>query len=262
MARFVVATSDGAATSTIVLGGYSLKGATALETVTPVYSALPLTMQAIGIDAQPLPFPEFASDSGIEAVFVGAIQFIDLSSPSNGSMFYGSPDSPTAVISAVAIQAQTVDFATQSTPILNPDGQPNTLVSYDTATVELPGVLYGNIIAFSSFTSDCGSPLTQGKVTSNALIFPNIPLNRELFFCVRATGNKIVEVLGYPYTSFEGLLDPGFTTAQLVSTHPYDDYLSSSNVNVEFPGLMCYSYTESFGGACIDEYFNLLGPKD
>jgi hypothetical protein len=258
--RFVVLTSDGAATSTIVLGSYTLKGANALEKVTPVLSALPLTWQTIGIDAQPLSLPEFASDSGIVAVFVGAIQFIDLSPPSNGSKFFSNPDTPTAVLSAIAISPQTVDFATETVPILNPDGQPNTLVSYDTATVEMPGALFGNITVFTSSTSDCGTQLTTGAVTSNALKFPNVPLNREIFFCAKATGSKIVELLGYPGSGYGGL-GPGFTTVRLLPTHPYDDYLATANVNVEFPGLMCYSYSVSFGGACIDEYFDLLGPK-
>jgi hypothetical protein len=260
-ATFTVTTSTIAASDTIVLGEYDVKDAHSLETITPVASALPLTMQAIGIDPQPLSFPEFASDSGIQAVFVGAIQFIDLTSPSNGSKFGtgGSNDSSTAVISAIAIQPEVVDFLNGSTHVLSPNGTPNTLASYDTARVVLPGALFGNVKAFSSYSSNCESPIAQGKVTSNALIFPNTPLNQEIFFCVKATGNKMVEMIGFPGEGFVGP-GPGFTTVQVAANHPYDDYLPSSNVNVEFPGLLCYTYAASFGGACIDEYFNLLGP--
>lgn len=257
-ATFNVVTSTIVASNTIVLGGYTVKDANALETLTPVKSALPVTMQVLGIDAQPLSFPEFASDSGIEAVFVGAIQFLDLSPPSNGSKFYGSPDSPTAVISAIAISPEVVDFVNSSTPVLSPNGQPNTLVSYDTVNVVLPGVLYENIKAFSSTNSSCTPTLEEGSVASNALTFKNVPLNQEIFFCVQATGNKIVKLLGFP-SNFYGV-GSGWRTVELTPSHPWDDYLSTSNVNIEFPGNNCYTYLGEFG-ACIDEYFNFLAPN-
>jgi hypothetical protein len=263
-AAFQVATSSIVASSTIVLGTYSVKNANALETVTSVASALPLSMQAIGIDPNPLTFPEFASDSGVQAVFVGAIQFIDLSRPSNGSKFgTGTDDSPLAVISAIAISPEIVDFANSTTPVLSPSGQPNNLNSNDTATVEIPGALFGNITAFSSYVSSCTTTLTQGTVTPNALIFPNIPLNREIFFCVQATGSQMIKMLGYPDASYFGA-GPSLVAPRLLPSRFEDDFLPSTNVNNEFPGLMCYSYFASggYGENCVDEYFNLLAPQN
>jgi hypothetical protein len=262
-AKFQVATAAVAASSTVVLGGYTVRGAFALETVTPVANALPLTMQAVGIDPQPLPFPEFASDTGVQAVFVGAIQFIDLSPPSNGSEFgTGIDDTPLAVISAIAMSAEVVDPVTGSTPILSPNGGPNTLDEYDTATVMFPGALYANFTAFSSNTSDCLTSLTQGKVTSNAMVFPGIPINKEVFFCVKGTGPQPIQLLDFPGGGGYGVgAGPGFTTFELIPSHPSDDYLTSTNVNIEFPGLICYTYSHAgYPGQCINEYFNSLNP--
>lgn len=264
-ARFVVLTSDAAATSTITLGSYSLKGVNALETVTPVAIALPLTMQVVGIDAKPLAFPEFASDTGVGAVFVGAIQFLDLSYPANGSKWGtgGANDSSTAVLSAIALSTQTVDDATQRVGILSPDGSPNKLASYDTANIEIPGVLYKNFTVFTDFSSDCKSPLSAGKVVSNDMIFLSVPFNREVFFCAKATGGKMIEMLGFPSSGFGGT-GPGYATVHVLPSHPYDDYLASAGVNIEFAGVNCYTYSgfdESLG-SCVDEYFNLLGPKN
>jgi hypothetical protein len=124
-ATFTVATSNVSATQTITLGTYTVNGATALATVTPIASALPLTMQAVGVDVAPVPFREFASDSGVNAIFVGAIQFIDLTPPSNGTKFI--PGTLLAVISAIAVSAETIDFATNTVPVLGANGQINAL---------------------------------------------------------------------------------------------------------------------------------------
>lgn len=261
-AQFTVLTSDGAATSTITLGGYSVKDASVLEKIVPVANALPITMQAVGIDPAPLSFPEFASDSGIQAIFVGAIQLLDLRPPSNGSLFgYGGNDTRTAVLSAIAISPERVDFVDQQTPILGPNGQPNTLASYDTVTVEFPGVLFEDLEVFTSTVSSCSSVLYEGKVAPNALIFPNVPLNQEIFFCVTNKGNGVAKILGFPSYSNS----PGWVTFLLHTSHPYDDYLSSTNINNEFPGLDCFTTFATgeffYGGPCQNEYFNLLKPK-
>jgi hypothetical protein len=253
-AKFTVATAAVPANSTIVLGSYTVTGASALETIIPAASALPLTMQAIGIDPQPLSFPEFASDSGIQAVFVGAIQFIDLNSPSNGTEFGTGLDSPTAVLSAIAISPEISDSG--ETPILSPDGNPNTLASSDTAKVVFPGVLYQGITVFSSSGSACTTTLTKGTVTSNALIFFDVPINTEVFFCATATGKQEMKILGYPSLSL-GITAPGFVTVELLPSTANADFSSSTNVNVEFPGLMCYGYG-SF--ACTNPYFSVLDP--
>jgi hypothetical protein len=257
-ARFVVATSGVNVSDVLTLGSYTIN-AKPLETITPTAIALPLSIQAIGIDAQPASVPAFASDSGIQAVFVGAIQFIDLRPPSNGSEFFGQvnnqpADVPLAVLSAVAISPEIVDVVDQKTPILGVDGNPNKLASYDTATVELPGVLYDNVTVFSSLTSQCTSIYSPGKVTPHALIFPNIPFGPEVFFCAKAASSKMMKLIGYPAGGFITGMSPGFTTVRLVPTHPYDDYLSSANVNDEYSGNMCYDYGET--GTCQNVYFN------
>src|SRR5579872_5642935 len=69
-ATFQVATADVSSGDTISLATFTLNGATALVTITPVASALPLTMQAVGSDASPLSFRAFASDVGAVGIFV------------------------------------------------------------------------------------------------------------------------------------------------------------------------------------------------
>ena len=248
-ATFTVATSNVSPAQTITLGTYTVNGATALETITPIASALPLTMQAIGIDALPVSFKEFASDSGVNAVFVGAIQFIDLKPPSNGSEFgTGIGDSLTVVVSAIAISPEIVDFATHTVPILGADGLLNTLAPGDTATVVLPGA-YGDLASvFMSTTANCTNPISTGTVSFGALTIPNVPFNVEEFFCVTGSGAPI-ELLGAgpggsfgigPVTGFTSvLLNPGSST----------DFLASANVNIEFPGGFCY--TNDGGRTCV-----------
>lgn len=259
-ARFVVATAEVPASSTIVLGSYAVHGAGALGTIIPVASALPLTMQAIGIDPQPLPFPEFASDSGIQAVFVGAIQFIDLNAPSNGTEFGTGNDSPTGVLSAIEITSERNDYASGSVPLLSPDGSPNTLAPDDTATVEFPGVLYQGLTVFSSTTSSCTTIFAKGTVTPHALIFPGIPVNnQEIFFCATSTGKGQMDLLGYPTEGeyFVATGNPGFNTFEVLPAHSGDDFSPSTNVNIEYPGLMCYSYGNT---NCTNQYFKALDP--
>lgn len=246
-ATFTVATSNVSAAQTIALGTYTVNGATALETITPIASALPLTMQAIGIDPSPVPFREFASDSGISAVFVGAIQFVNLKPPSNGTKFQGSPDTLTAVLSAIAISAEIVDFATNTVPILGADGQPNTLTPSDTATVIFPGT-YGNLASvFLSTTSDCSHPTSMGTVSYGALTVPNVPIGVERFFCVTGSGAPI-ELLGPGAGGFLANAS-GFTTVVLNPGSSTDFLATSANVNIEFPGAICY--TNDGGSSCV-----------
>ena len=247
-ATFTVAASNVLPTQTITLGTYTVNGATALQTITPIASALPLTMQAIGTDALPLSFKEFASDSGVMAVFVGAIQFIDLSPPSNGAKF-GLPGSTlTAVLSAIAISAEIVDFATQTVPILGADGLTNTLAPGDTATVVFPGT-YANIASvFMSTNSNCSTVASLGSVNLGTLTIPNVPINVEEFFCVTGNGAAI-ELLGAgPGGGFVGPNTTGFTVV-LLSPGSSTDFLASNNVNIEFPGDFCY--TNNGGASCV-----------
>jgi len=239
-ATFTVATNTVASGQTITLAAFSVSGASALETVTPVANALPLTMQASPADSSPVAFKAFASDVGLQGQFVGAIQFIDIDPPSNGTEFLGSPDSLTAVISAIELEAQTVDAATSTVPILGSNGAPNTLLSTDTATVSILGNFVGIAKAFSSTTSDCLHPVSYGSVISGGTItIPNVPINTEVFFCVTGGG-------GYLQANPNGLsvvsVNPGTST----------DFLANTNVLNEYPGMWCYTHHGAGFGGCVN----------
>jgi hypothetical protein len=262
-ASFTVAGSSVTSGQTIVLGGYNVQGATALEKITPPAIALPISMQAVGIDAHLITFPEFASDSGIQAVFVGAIQFIDLSPPSNGTKFYSSPDTPTAVLSAIAIEPETVDFATSTIPILGTNGETNTLNSSDTATIMIPGLLYGGLKSvFPSNVSTCASAINETSyVFQNYLVFVDIPLNKEIFFCVTGNGQPIKL-----FASPTGETTYGFNTILVTPNYGVEaDFTSTTNVSIEFSGDFCYTYSASgldFNN-CVGQYYNqVLAPRE
>ncbi|MEI9982610.1 MAG: hypothetical protein WDN69_05005 [Aliidongia sp.] len=180
------------------LNSFAISGATVLEAPIPVVNALPLTLQATNNaeitnnDASPFSKGAFASEPGVTAIFVGAIQFIDLSSPTLGTLFLSSPDTPTAVIGATAIQAETVDAATSSVPVLSPDGGLNSLSTSDTATLTIGGIFNGIKTPFVSTTSDCQSPISTGTVPVSQASFPDIPINREEFLCFTATGTSLL----------------------------------------------------------------------
>jgi hypothetical protein len=249
-----VATVSVSVAPVIELGTYTVSGATALEAITPIASALPIAVQAVGFDSSPVLFREFASDAGIQAVFVGAIQFVDLTPPSNGTEFLGSPDSLTAVISAIAISPETVDFATHTVPVLGANGQPNALTSGDTATVILPGQYGGLASAFISTTSDCLHPASTGTVSFNGLTFPNVPLGAEEFFCVTGSGARI-ELLGAgPGGDYVGSTQnvTGFTTVVLNPGSSTDFLATSTNVSIEYPGDICYT---NGGSSCVAPNF-------
>ncbi len=224
-ATFTVATADLTATQTISLDSFVVHGATSLGTVTPVASALPVTMQVAGTDPSPLAFKAFASDVGAMAVFVGAIQFIDTTPPSNGTKF--NSGQTTIVLSAIAISPQTTDAATNAVAILSPNGSPNTLSNTDTATVKMNFNTGGLTKVFSSTTSNCNTPIQQGTVNFGNLTVPNVALNTEVFFCVTAGGGVLSD-------------NPNGITTVTVTHGTSTDFISAP-VNNEFPGLVCYS---------------------
>ena len=228
-ATFAIATAAVTSGQTISLATFSAAGVTALQTVTPVANALPVTMQAIGTDPTPLSFGAFASDTGLSAIFVGAIQFIDASPPSNSTKFGtgGPSDSLTAVISATALQVQIVDAATQSVAILSPNGTPNSLSSGDTGTITMFGDFGGIARVFSSSTSDCLHPLVDGTVNYSSVSVPGVPLNAEVFFCITGSGAPLQPT---PNGFTNVTISPGSST----------DFLSTAVVN-EFPGFICFS---------------------
>lgn len=216
---------------------FTINGATSLETVTPVASALPLTMQAIGTDASPLSFKAFASDVGGYAIYVNAIQFIDGTPPSNGTEFGtgGNSDNLTAVMSATAISPQSVDAATGTVPILGANGLANTLSGSDTATVTVYGNFAGIARVFSSSTAACTSTSSTGTVNAGSVTIPNVPINIEVFFCLTGSG----AVIGSNPTGFTNIV-----VTPSASTH---DFLSAQLYN-EFSGQFCYYDGNGNGG--------------
>jgi hypothetical protein len=210
----------------IVLGSFSIQ-AVPLETLTPAMGTpLSLTMQAIGVDLAPLSLPAFASDAGITAIFVGANEFIDPTPPSNGTEFFGTPDSRTAVINAEAVQAQT--------GLLSAAGTALTLSPSDTATITLVGNFGGIGQAFSSSTSNCLTPIGGGTVSFGSISFLNVPLNREIFGCVTGNGGIIQA-------------NPnGFSTVT-VSPGTSTDFVSTAAL-VESAAFICYGTP---GSGCV-----------
>ena len=67
---FSVATANVSSGDLLSLSGFSVAGATVLQTITPGASALPITMQAVSIDVTPLSLPAFASSPGAVMIFV------------------------------------------------------------------------------------------------------------------------------------------------------------------------------------------------
>jgi len=234
-ATFAVSTANVLSGQTISLQSFTVHGAIALATLTPLASALQITMQALGTDASPLSAPAFASSQGATAIFVGAIQFIDERPPSNATEFLSSPDTLLAVFSATAVSAQTTD-TTFTVPILGSNGLINTISNLDTATFTFGGNFRGIARAFSSTTSDCRSPIagSTGAASLGSVTIPNVPVNREVFFCLLGSG----AVLGSNLNGFTNVtVTPGTSS----------DFKSAPVTN-EFPGEICY--TDSGGGGC------------
>ncbi|MEI9982512.1 MAG: hypothetical protein WDN69_04445 [Aliidongia sp.] len=216
------------------LTSFAIQGATALESPIPAAAALPISMQSTNNsqidnnDAAPISKPAFASEPGAAAVFVGAIQFIDLTAPTLGTEFGTNPatDTTTAVLSAIAISAQLQD-STSTYPVLSPSGSLNTLATTDTATVTISGLFNGISAAFASTTSDCKTPSATGTVAPTQLTIPGVALNAEVFFCVTGDGTSLLQQnpLGFNPT-----VTPGTST----------DFLGGV-VHNEFPGIWTYT---------------------
>jgi hypothetical protein len=187
--------------ATVTIDQFSVQGATALEAPIQVIDGLPIAMQATNNslitnnDSAPLTAHAFASEPGALATFVGAIQFLDLSSPVFGTEFGTSPsnDSKTAVLSAIALSPELVDAATETTPVLTASGTLNSLATSDTATVTISGIFNGISAAFSSTVSSCDSSIEAGTVTPSSVTIPGVPFNREIFFCVTADGTSLLQ---------------------------------------------------------------------
>jgi uncharacterized repeat protein (TIGR01451 family) len=239
-ATFTVATAALTAGNSVSLNAFTVQGAAALETLTPVANALPVSVQAIGTDPTPLTVGAFASEPGIQVPFVGAIQFIDTNPPALGRLYFDTPDTLTIVISAIAISAQTVDAATGTVPVRRPNGSPNALSNTDTALVTVPGAWAGISTAFASSTSDCLNPILTGTVAASQLTFPGVPIAQEVFFCVTADGTSQLQpnLEGFPVV----IVAPGTST----------DFLSV-DATVEYPGLI---YCARPNSPCFSKTFD------
>jgi len=265
-ARFRVVGAPVAVGGTIVLGGYRVKGATVLEQISPPGAALPLTMQAIGIDPQPLPFSEFASDSGIVATVTGNSLTVDLAPPSYGRQFYAPPGPPTAGFfyatqDTITVQLGSVTITPEATdasgiPVMAPDGTPNALAPYDIATLELPGYSFAGVSVYGSLYSNCLAPAWPGQVTATALIFPDLPINQQVFLCAKASGGQMVKLFGFPNTETTF----GFETGFLLNPRPYTDFLSSGNVGFSSFGQVCYAVAPPFNNTCAPEFYSFFSP--
>lgn len=221
-ATFTIATAAVTSGQTISLAGFTLHGATALETVTPVASALPLTMQAVGTDGAALSFKAFASDTGATAEFVGAILFIDVRPPSNATEFVQSPDSRQTVFSAFAFEAQTRDAVTGTVPILGSNGMANSLSNADKVTLTMHGEFGGIGKVFSSSNASCTNVLSYGTVHAQSVRFTNVAINVETFFCMIGDGG-VLQANPHGYTAVTARPASGTT-----------DFVSP-RVNNEFP---------------------------
>ncbi len=229
-AQFTASTADLAIGQSFSLGGFSLAGATALATLTPVASALPVTVQVAGVDATPLSVGAFASEPGAQGVSVGAIQFIDLTPPVLGTKFGTDPttDSVTAVLAAYAISPE-LAVPISGQPVLNPDGTQNSILPTDTITFTMGGRWPVTSTVFTDLTSNCTSPLAFGTVTATSLSFPNGPINREVFICITVDGVSQIPTNPNGYAPFA--FQPGTST----------DFLGAPT-NDEFSGIMLLQF--------------------
>jgi hypothetical protein len=142
-------------------------------------------------------------------------------------LFLSSPDTPLIVLDAFALSAQPSDAATQSVPILSPNGLANTLANTDTGVITVSGLFAGISTAFVSTTSDCRSPIISGTVTATSVTFPNVPFGREEFGCIAANGTTQLQ---QNPNGFSATLAPG----------PNVDFLNGSPLINEFPGFIVF----------------------
>ncbi len=233
-ATFTVTTAPLTPGLSATLLGFAVQGVTALETPIPVAAALPITMQStnnsqiLNNDAKPLSAPAFASEPGIAAVVDGNFSFIDLSSPTLGTLFSaGDADTTTVAIFDLTISAQTRDQATGSTVVLSPDGQPNLLATTDTATVTVPGAFNGISGASIATDDSCATVVAAGTVTPGQISIPGIPIGAELSVCITSACTALLQ---QDLNGFTAAVTPGTST----------DFLGTAAA-VDFPGIVSYS---------------------
>jgi hypothetical protein len=80
------------------------------------------------------------------------------------------------------------------------------------------------------------NPIGNGSASLTSITIPNVPVDREIFFCVTGSG----DVLGNEPNGFATVtVGPGSST----------DFLSAP-VTIEYPGQICYA----MGNACDASY--------
>ena len=222
---------------------FAVQGVTALETPIPVAAALPITMQATNNsqinnnDPKALSAPAFASEPGIAAAYEGGVAFIDLSSPTLGTLFFdGSQDTATTAIIEMFLGPQTTDAATSTAAVLSPDGQPNTLSSTDTATITVPGPFNGIAGAFVAANPSCGTVVATGTATPSLLTIPGVPADvTTVFVCLTSGGTTLLQ---QDLAGFTVAVAPGTST----------DFLGTpAQLADDFPGFVTY-----IGGGVIN----------
>ncbi len=228
---YTVANADVQIADNLILGTFSVTGATALATLAPQASALPVTMQAVGTDVAPLSFPAFASAPGVYVQTVGAVQFTD--PLVQGRQFKASPDSFTAVWAVILVSAQTTDLARGSAPVLGANGLNNTISGGDSYTATFFSKFRGYGQAFGSSTSNClnPTPSSQGYVTNTSISMTNFPVNTPVFICVTGSGSPLES---QPNGHTDVLVSPGTSTDFVAGN------VASGNVTIGFSGAVCY----------------------
>ena len=219
---------------------FSIAGANALGSVTPVANALPMSWQFAGVDANPVSRAAFASDYGAKAEFLGTVQFVDISSPSAGTQWLlnGVTDVSTIVAGAIAVSAGVTDSATSTVPLLNPDGTPNTLSAADQAVVTLNGAFQGVGSVFSSSDPFCGSALSQASSLTPFSATISVPINNEVFFCLNASGQPL-GVSDPAATGDTGASTAWFKQVSVAPSGANPDFVSGLSPNIEFGGYTC-----------------------
>ncbi len=240
-ATFTVTTAPLTPGQSASLLGFAVQGATALETPIPVAAALPISMQAtnnsqiLNNDPKPLSAKAFASEPGISPPFgFNGQTVIDLSSPSLGTLFLvDGADTPTVAAVQFQIQPETLDQATETTPVLSPDGSTNTLSTSDTATVTVAGAFNGISAFFMSTTGDCANPVLKGTAAPAQVSVAGVPLNTLLYACLTSGGTTLLQEI----SAIQVTTAPGADTSDFLTlTDSYD-----------LPGLFTYT-----GGGVIN----------
>lgn len=225
-ATFLLQTANAAAGDSFKLASFQVNPGSTLRAPVAVANALPVSMQAIGIDASPLSAGLFASQAATVAgsPFVAAIQFVYPGSPSNGTLFGTSP----SLLAATIVYAATA-ISLQNGPLLNPDGTTFTISNEETGSWTINTDFTGISQVFLSSTSDCTSSLLQGQLLSSYVAsFPTgVPLNQEVFLCVTSAQTVPLHATAGVCNVMVG---PGAGVSDFVG----------GPVNDEFPGLIAY----------------------